>query len=137
MESELAPIVIMASNRGKTKIRGTDIVSPHGMPLDLLDRLLIIPTHPYNADEVKEILKIRAGEEGVKLEDAALELLTKFGTEISLRYAVQLMAPAAERAQYFGRDTVTVEDVEAVRDRFASIEESIEHLAKWEEKFMK
>ncbi|MHA1676967.1 MAG: RuvB-like domain-containing protein [Candidatus Njordarchaeales archaeon] len=137
LESELAPIVIMASNRGKTKIRGTDIISPHGMPLDLLDRLLIIPTHPYNAEEVKEILKIRAEEEGIKLEDAALELLTKFGTEISLRYAVQLMAPAAERAQYFGRDTVTVEDVEAVRDRFASIEESIEHLAKWEEKFMK
>ncbi|RLE74021.1 MAG: TATA box-binding protein [Thermoprotei archaeon] len=137
LESELAPIVIMASNRGLTKIRGTDIVSPHGMPLDLLDRLLIIPTYPYNAEETREILRIRAREEGIKLEDDALELLVKYGTEISLRYAVQLMAPAAERAKINGRNKVTKEDIEAVRERFASIEESIKHLKEWEEKFMK
>jgi len=137
LESELAPIVIMASNRGLTKIRGTDIVSPHGMPLDLLDRLLIIPTYPYNADETREILKIRAKEEGIEIEDKALEILVKYGTEISLRYAVQLMAPAAERAKTQGREKVTGEDVEAARERFASIEESIQHLKEWENKFMK
>ena len=65
------------------------------------------------------------------------ELLVKYGTEISLRYAVQLMAPAAERAKINERNKVTREDVEAVRERFASIEESIKHLKEWEEKFMK
>merc|ERR1712200_273467 len=44
LESDMAPIVIMASNKGITKIRGTDYSSPHGLPLDLLDRLLIIST---------------------------------------------------------------------------------------------
>ncbi|MEM1801499.1 MAG: RuvB-like domain-containing protein, partial [Desulfurococcaceae archaeon] len=53
MESEFAPIIILATNRGFAKIRGTDIESPHGMPLDLLDRLLIIPTKPYTPDEIR------------------------------------------------------------------------------------
>jgi len=61
----------------------------------------------------------------------------RYGTEISLRYAVQLMAPAAERAKINGRTKVTKEDIEAVRERFASVEESIQHLKEWEEKFLK
>merc|ERR1712178_336744 len=40
LESPLSPIVILATNRGRCIIRGTnDIISPHGLPLDLLDRL--------------------------------------------------------------------------------------------------
>ena len=42
LESDQAPIVVMATNRGVTKIRGTNYFAPHGIPLDLLDRLLII-----------------------------------------------------------------------------------------------
>jgi len=44
MEDDMAPVVVMATNRGITKIRGTSYTSPHGMPLDLLDRTIIIPT---------------------------------------------------------------------------------------------
>ncbi len=137
LESELAPIVIMASNRGLVRIRGTDIVSPHGMPLDLLDRLLIINTYPYEAEAVREILKIRAGEENIKLSDDALEFLTELGVKVSLRYAIQLMAPAFERAKLNGRNEVTREDIEALRGVFASVEESVEHLKQYEEKYLK
>lgn len=42
------------------QIRGTDIVAPHGIPLDLLDRLLIIRTLPYTLEEIVQILAIRA-----------------------------------------------------------------------------
>lgn len=59
LETELAPIVIMASNRGITRIRGTKYKSPHGIPIDLLDRALIISTGAYLADDIKEILSIR------------------------------------------------------------------------------
>ena len=39
LESPMAPTVILATNRGQTLVRGTsDIVSPHGIPVDLLDR---------------------------------------------------------------------------------------------------
>jgi RuvB-like protein 2 len=42
LESDLAPVLIIATNRGITKIRGTEYKSPHGIPLDLLDRMMII-----------------------------------------------------------------------------------------------
>lgn len=57
LENEMAPIVIMATNRGITKIRGTNYKSPHGIPLDLLDRLIIVPTQPYEEKELREILR--------------------------------------------------------------------------------
>jgi DNA helicase TIP49 (TBP-interacting protein) len=41
------------------RIRGTNQQSPHGIPIDLLDRLLIVTTKPYEIDEIKQILKIR------------------------------------------------------------------------------
>ena len=52
LEAETAPVVILATNRGITKIRGTTHKSPHGMPIDLLDRLLIITTVPYKEKEI-------------------------------------------------------------------------------------
>merc|ERR1711943_79936 len=52
LESTLAPIVIFATNRGMCSVRGTDIVSPHGIPVDLLDRMLIIRTLPYSVEEI-------------------------------------------------------------------------------------
>lgn len=85
LETELAPIVIMASNRGMTRIRGTKYKSPHGIPIDLLDRALIISTKAYEPADIKEILSIRAQEEDVSLAPAALEILTKIGSETSLR----------------------------------------------------
>jgi hypothetical protein len=43
--------------------RGTEISSPHGVPLDLLDRMLIIRTMPYSVEEMIQIVSIRAGAE--------------------------------------------------------------------------
>lgn len=60
LESPLSPIVIFATNRGICQIRGTDISAPHGLPVDLLDRVVIIRTLPYNLEEMVHILAIRA-----------------------------------------------------------------------------
>ena len=39
LESPMAPTVIFATNRGNSLVRGTaDIIAPHGIPVDLLDR---------------------------------------------------------------------------------------------------
>lgn len=137
MESELAPIIILATNRGVTKIRGTDIESPHGIPLDLLDRLLVIPTRPYKPDEIREIIKIRAEQEEVELTDEALDLLTKIGSETSLRYAVQLMEPSRIIARRKGREEVRAEDVEEARVLFVDVKQSVEHVRRYEEMFLK
>lgn len=69
LESTLAPIVIFATNRGRCTIRGTqDIVSPHGVPMDLLDRLVIIKTVQYQKAEMRKILQIRAKTEALSIE---------------------------------------------------------------------
>ncbi|NXA57503.1 RUVB2 protein, partial [Nothocercus julius] len=59
LESDMAPVLIMATNRGITRIRGTNYESPHGLPIDLLDRLLIVSTAPYGDKDTRQILKIR------------------------------------------------------------------------------
>jgi len=137
LESEFSPIIIMATNRGITKIRGTDIESPHGIPLDLLDRLLIITVRPYTPDEMKEIILIRAEEEEVKLSKDATDLLVKIASERSLRYAVQLLQPAKMIAEKKGREEIRVEDVEEVSKLFVDVTQSVELAKKWEDKFLK
>lgn len=137
METEFAPIIIMATNRGIAKIRGTDIESPHGIPQDLLDRLVIIRTRPYTAEEIKEIIQIKAREQNISLSDDALKLLTAIGVEHSLRYALQLLVPAYITAKERGKSTVESRDVEYVKKHFVSVKESVEYVKTLEEKFLK
>jgi len=93
LESTIAPIVILATNRGISKIRGTDVTSPHGIPLDLLDRLLIIRTKPYKYDEMMLIIKKRAEIERIQVDDESFSELAKISSETSLRHAIQLLSP--------------------------------------------
>ena len=95
LESPIAPIVVLASNRGMCTIRGTDgVVAAHGVPPDFLARLLIIPTKPYSADEIRSIVRIRCTAEGVSVSDAAIDKIADHGVRISLRYGLQLLTPA-------------------------------------------
>ncbi len=136
MESEMAPIIILASNRGFAKIRGTDVVAPHGIPLDLLDRLLIITTEPYSEDEIRRIIETRAAEMGLLLDEKALEKLTKIGHENSMRYAIQLLAPASELAKIRNGSKIEVEDVERASQLFVDVNKSSTYLKDWEEKMI-
>jgi TBP-interacting protein len=136
MESELVPIIILATNRGIARIRGTDVKSPLGFPLDLIDRAVIIATQEYERESIKEILHIRAEEEKVKMEKEALEKLTEVGAKSSLRYSVQLLSLAAQNAKTMKREKVRVEDVERVDKLFMDVGEAAEHLKKYEEKMM-
>ena len=118
-ESELSPIVVLATNRGVTKVRGMPQLSaPHGIPIDLLDRLLIVATHPYSTHEMTQILRIRAKTERLTITEDALKLLGEIGSRTSLRYAVQLLTPAWILAETMGRTEITPVDVNEVDDLF-------------------
>ena len=136
IESETAPVVIMATNRGITKIRGTNKVSPHGLPLDLLDRLLIITTKPYTSEEIKQILVIRCEEEDVEMDDEAKDLLTKIGAETSLRYAIHLITAANLIAQKRKSSEVEMDDISTAYSLFIDIERSKSFLKDYEKEFM-
>jgi RuvB-like protein 2 len=108
-------------------------VSPHGIPADFLDRLLIVSTEPYAVDELRQILVVRSVQEETDLEETALELLTRIASETSLRYAMQLIAlsklRASKRRGGGGGGTsaaaaVAMEDVEAVYNLFYDVKRS-------------
>jgi len=136
LESELAPILIVASNRGITTIRGTEYKGPHGIPLDLLDRLLIISTSPYTDQEIKQILKIRCDEEDVELSEDALELLTKIGLDTSLRYAIQLITTSALVCAKRKGTAVSIDDIKRVYSLFVDVERSAQFLKEYNDSFM-
>ena len=133
MEQELSPIIIFATNRGMTTVRGTDIKSPFGMPLDLLDRLLVITTKKYDPKDMREIIMTRAKKEGIKISSDALDYLVEIGQKASLRYAIQLLAPAWEISS---KKEIQREHVERIYNLFSDVKRSVDYLRKMEEEMI-
>lgn len=136
LESDLAPILIMATNRGITRIRGTQYRGPHGMPIDLLDRLLIVNTTPYDENEMKQILKIRCEEEDVEMTDDALTVLTRIASETSLRYAIQLITVSSIVCRKRKGTEVSVDDIKRVYSLFLDEGRSTQFLLEYQAEFM-
>jgi RuvB-like protein 2 len=136
LESDLAPVLVVATNRGITRIRGTEYRSPHGVPLDLLDRLLIVPTEPYGERDVRSILDLRCEEEDVEADDDARALLTKIGLETSLRYALQLVSAASACAARRKAGSVGAEDVARAYTLFSDVKRSAQYLVEFQEEYM-
>jgi RuvB-like protein 1 (pontin 52) len=136
LESSLAPIVIFATNRGICQIKGTEMSAPHGVPVDLLDRLVIIRTLPYAADEMVKILAVRAATEGLRVDEESLARLGEIGDATSLRHAVQLLTPAAVMAKTNGREEIVLGDLEEVGDLFLDAKASAKLLTEQADKYL-
>jgi len=136
LESELCPIVILATNRGISTIRGTNFRGPHGIPLDLLDRLMIIPTAPYSVDELKGILRVRCTEEQVDMTDDALELLTRTASEKTLRYAIQTIITSSLIAKKKKSNRVEVQHIERSHKLFFDVERSTKFIMEYQNQFL-
>ena len=136
LEGDLAPIIIMASNRGNTRIRGTTYRSPHGLPLDFLDRVVIVSTHPYDSGEIKQILAIRAQEEDIELTPNALAFLTKIGEETGLRYASNLITTSTLLSQKRRAKNVDIEDVQRSYKLFYDPARSVKFVSEFEKRFI-
>lgn len=136
LENEMAPILVVATNRGITTIRGTNYKSPHGIPIDLLDRLLIITTQPYTEDEIRKILDIRSQEEEVEMSEEAKHLLTKIGVDASLRYAIHLITASALACQKRKGKIVEMEDINRVYHLFLDVKRSTQYLMEYQSQYM-
>ncbi len=128
LEQEFAPLVVLATNRAVTKIRGTDLAAPHGIPIDMLDRLLIARTTIPPREDIRKILEIKASADGIDLDEAALELLTDLGVKHTLRYAAQLLQPSKVIAEAMGSSVVKTEHVERARSVYMDVRDSIKYL---------
>lgn len=128
-----------------------ELVSSHGIPQDLLDRILIIKTKMYDKDACLEILKIRAQLENVKANPEALAELASIadGTTLRfvsvphgmgiwqfLRYALQLLTPASKIAKICGKDTIENVHVQEAKDLFLNAKRSAQILADDKDKYM-
>jgi len=136
LESDMAPVLIIATNRGITKIRGTRYKSPHGIPIDLLDRLLIVSTSPYSETEVRKILHIRCEEEDVEMSDDAKDLLTRIAMETSLRYAIHMIMAASLVCSKRKGTEVEVDDIKRVYSLFVDVKRSTQFLMEYQQEFM-
>merc|ERR1711988_1290896 len=136
LESDMAPVLIIATNRGITKIRGTRYKSPHGIPIDLLDRLMIISTSPYSEAEIRKILHIRCEEEDVEMSDDAKDLLTRIAMETSLRYAIHMIMAASLVCSKRKGTEVSVEDIKRVYSLFVDVKRSTQFLMEYQQEFM-
>lgn len=113
-----------------------DIVSPHGIPLDLIDRLLIIRTIPYTVSEIEQIIKLRAQTEGLQIEESAFTALSEIGNSTTLRYAVQLLTPAFQTSKVNGRSQITKDDIKDINSLFLDAKRSAKFLSDKNNKFM-
>ena len=104
------------------------MISPHGIPVDLLDRLLIIKTTNYGLEELMKILAIRASTENIKLSPEALAYLGEIGSQTSLRYIVQLVTPSWVMAGTKGKNEITKEEIEDVHSLFFDVKRSAKML---------
>ncbi|KAK9455906.1 TIP49 C-terminus-domain-containing protein [Dipodascopsis uninucleata] len=136
LEDELAPVVIMATNRGMSRTRGTNYRSPHGLPVDLLDRVIIISTSPYSLEEISEILRIRSQEEEVEISPDALAVLSKIGFETSLRYASNLISVSSLIAAKRKSATIDVDDIKRSYTLFLDKDRSVEYLSQYSNRFI-
>uniref|UniRef100_A0AC35TG71 RuvB-like helicase n=1 Tax=Rhabditophanes sp. KR3021 TaxID=114890 RepID=A0AC35TG71_9BILA len=118
LESNKCPVVVLATNRGRVKMDNPDDPGFHGLPRDLLDRLIIISTELNTPDEVYNIVKVRAIVEGVQLDESALAEIASISVNSSLRYVLGLITPGQILAEVAGRSTVLGEDIKQASTLF-------------------
>jgi RuvB-like protein 1 (pontin 52) len=136
LESSLTPIVIFATNRGICQIRGTDITSPHGIPIDLLDRLVIIQTLSYQLKEIFQILSVRAKVEKINIDEDSIHYLAELGVVTSLRHASQLITPAMILAKSRNSQIIQRLDVKNANMLFQDAKTSAYLLAELADKYI-
>lgn len=112
------------------------MTSPHGIPIDLLDRLVIVRTETYGPTEMIQILAIRAQVEELVIDEESLAFLGEIGQRASLRHAVQLLSPASVVAKMNGRDNICKADLEEVNSLYLDAKSSASLLQEQHDKYI-
>mmetsp|Transcript_12573 Transcript_12573/g.32433 ORF Transcript_12573/g.32433 Transcript_12573/m.32433 type:complete len:444 (-) Transcript_12573:176-1507(-) len=91
IETKFSPNFFFATNCPREKIKELNYISPHGIPVDFLDRFLILSTYPPSKIEIEQIIKIKSKNLRVSLRKECLLLLVKIGVECGLTHALYLL----------------------------------------------
>ncbi|KAF8500261.1 hypothetical protein F5888DRAFT_1369294 [Russula emetica] len=149
LESPMVPTVILATNCGQSFVRRTsDMVSPHGVPRDFLDRRMAI--HAIKWERLFSCVLLYS--RGIKIRLRCCRLVGSRGEEelatvwnvlsiqysspvliaFATRYALQLLTPASILVQLAGRSQIELEDIGEMTELFLDAKTSVRNLAKGE-----
>ncbi|EEP80278.1 hypothetical protein UREG_05120 [Uncinocarpus reesii 1704] len=133
LESTISPIVILASNRGHTVVRGTgDIVAAHGIPpRPPRPASFIIPNPSVQPDEIKPSFRLRPRRRASGSPTPPWIKLPPMAQRSALRYALQLLTPASILARVNGRPGGIEEaDIAECEDLFIDAKRSADIVSK-------
>ncbi|CAL5372704.1 unnamed protein product [Camellia sinensis] len=126
LENDMAPILVVATNRGITLQSEAQITSlPMGFQLISLTE-----------EEIRKILDIRSQGEDVEMSEDAKVLLTKIGVDTSLRYAINLITSAALACHKRKGKLVEMEDISRVYELFWDVKRSTQYLMEYQCQYM-
>ena len=98
--------------------------------------MVIVSTQPYPADDIRQILAIRAQEEEIDLSPDALALLTKIGEESNLRYASNIITTSHLLSQKRKATEVSIDDVQRSYRLFFDPNRSVKFVTQYEQRFI-
>uniref|UniRef100_A0A8C9MQU4 RuvB-like helicase n=1 Tax=Serinus canaria TaxID=9135 RepID=A0A8C9MQU4_SERCA len=133
LESDMAPVLIMATNRGITRYLSTPgqnhSLTHLGTPKSVVVTL-------FGEKETQKVLRIGCEEEDVEMTEDAYAVLTRIGLETSLRYAIQLITAASLVARKRKGAEVGVEDIKRVYSLFLDESRSTQYMREYQEAFL-
>ncbi|OAG31798.1 RuvB-like protein 2 [Nematocida displodere] len=124
-ELRITPLVVLSTSKEHGPIRGTEDRGRYAIPGDFLSRTLVIKTNPYSNQEMEEIVRNRAGEENVAMEEEGLGLLVELAIKYGIRYGFNLLSAADIIAQRTGRP-VRKETIASLAELFVPEQECIQ-----------
>uniref|UniRef100_A0A0N4ZR72 RuvB-like helicase n=1 Tax=Parastrongyloides trichosuri TaxID=131310 RepID=A0A0N4ZR72_PARTI len=125
LETENAPILIMATNRRHGLVKGSNITAPHCLPTDLLDRCLIIRTNAYTRDEKLNIVKLKAKSDDIDVSGEGIDkLLRSICSKNTLRYVMNIVTLANQLSMKLKQEKLSKEAISRTFTLFVDPERS-------------
>lgn len=91
IENTFSPNFIFTTNCSRKKINGSNNIAPHGIPIDFLDRFLMLPTSPLSKFEIEQIIETKSTILGLSFALQSRQLFVKIALECGLNYALHLL----------------------------------------------
>lgn len=91
VENTFSPNFIFTTNCSRKKINGSNSIAPHGIPIDFLDRFLMLPTSPLSKSEIERVIETKSNVLGLILAMQSRQLLVKIALECGLNYSLHLL----------------------------------------------
>lgn len=114
LDQPTCPVIILATNKEKAQIPGSEEIGEFAMPELFLNRLFIVRTEPVSQLDTQKIIDQKIKTEKIKISEDGLEVLYKIANETTLRFAFGLLPLAALLSE-----KITAESIKEISKMFS------------------